>query len=341
MSNSTLNDANLKTVDLNDAVGASSGQDSKFNELVESTSCTASENIHVKSLSFPAKLHAILERSDLSDIISWMPHGRAWRVHKPKAFESKVIPVFFVQCKYSSFIRQANGWGFRRITKGPDCNAYYNEFFLRGRPQQCQNMRRPAKSMKRPIHPTFTPDFYALPPLDTVTNSQLESTLNNNQVIPSYRLQSVNDFICRQPLMKPQDIVQKGNLTIEDKIRQAQVDSSNLHNSMRLVSAQNPSVVDTMSNSLFLRQNLISQYLADRRALGALLSNNSLGMNPTPSPPVVIPSLNLPSASSKISEIIAATLNENERLRKLTMYQQNIITLQHKNHPFPPSSGHY
>jgi hypothetical protein len=36
---------------------------------------------------FPAKMHSILSRADLVDIIAWMPHGRSWRVLKPREFE--------------------------------------------------------------------------------------------------------------------------------------------------------------------------------------------------------------------------------------------------------------
>jgi len=64
---------------------------------------------------FPAKMHSILSRPDLADIICWMPHGRAWRVLKPREFEIRVIPTYFEHAKFSSFIRQANGWGFRRV----------------------------------------------------------------------------------------------------------------------------------------------------------------------------------------------------------------------------------
>lgn len=43
---------------------------------------------------FPAKLHSILSRPDLADIVSWMPHGRSWRILKPHEFEVKVIPTY-------------------------------------------------------------------------------------------------------------------------------------------------------------------------------------------------------------------------------------------------------
>lgn len=76
---------------------------------------------------FPAKLHDILARTDLSDIITWCPHGRAWKVLQPKVFEENIIPMYFRHCKYNSFTRQVNGWGFRRITQGRDQSAYYHE----------------------------------------------------------------------------------------------------------------------------------------------------------------------------------------------------------------------
>jgi HSF-type DNA-binding len=41
---------------------------------------------------FPAKMHAILSRKDFADIVAWLPHGRSWRVLKPREFEVKVIP---------------------------------------------------------------------------------------------------------------------------------------------------------------------------------------------------------------------------------------------------------
>jgi hypothetical protein len=64
----------------------------------------------LKKLSFPAKLHAILSHWDIEDIVSWMPHGRAWRIHDPEGFQRLIMPRFFHKCKYTSFLRQLNGW---------------------------------------------------------------------------------------------------------------------------------------------------------------------------------------------------------------------------------------
>jgi Heat shock transcription factor len=55
---------------------------------------------------FPVKLHRILSNPDFTDIICWLPHGRSWRVLKPKAFEERIIPMYFRHAKYASFMRQ-------------------------------------------------------------------------------------------------------------------------------------------------------------------------------------------------------------------------------------------
>ena len=113
--------------------------------------------------SFPVKMHAILSRPDLADIVSWMPHGRSWRVWKPREFEVKVIPTYFEHNKFSSFIRQANGWGFRRITtKGPDRNSYYHELFLQGVPHLAKMMQRPSANQKPVSDASTEPNFYGI-----------------------------------------------------------------------------------------------------------------------------------------------------------------------------------
>jgi HSF-type DNA-binding len=137
------------------------------------------------NLPFPVKLHGILSNPKLQEYVEWAPHGRAWKVLNPKAFESDVIPFFFRSDKYSSFMRQVrhsslftrdfrvtlcnegsdvvkevhailtrsstcalqvNGWAFSRITDGPDTNAYWHPLFLRGLPALASKMRRPPKT---------------------------------------------------------------------------------------------------------------------------------------------------------------------------------------------------
>jgi hypothetical protein len=46
----------------------------------------------VRSQRFPVKLYALLAQPALSNIITWMPHGRSWKVIKPRLFETSILP---------------------------------------------------------------------------------------------------------------------------------------------------------------------------------------------------------------------------------------------------------
>jgi hypothetical protein len=118
---------------------------------------------------FPEKLHEMLD-SETSPaaqaVVSWLPHGRAFVVRKPKEFTSKIMPTYFRQTKLTSFQRQLNLYGFRRITQGADAGAYYHELFLRGRPSLSQRMvRQKVKGTghKQPADASSEPNLYALP----------------------------------------------------------------------------------------------------------------------------------------------------------------------------------
>jgi hypothetical protein len=116
---------------------------------------------------FPDKLHEMLSEDDAPGIVGWLPHGRAFLVRNPRAFTEQVMPKYFRQSKLTSFQRQLNLYGFRRLTQGPDAGAYYHELFLRGRPQLCMRMvRQKVKGTghKQPADAQSEPNFYAMPP---------------------------------------------------------------------------------------------------------------------------------------------------------------------------------
>jgi len=144
-----------------------------------------------KGFNFPAKLHEILSRKDISDIISWCPHGRAWKVFKPRVFEEKIIPHYFRHSKYNSFTRQVNGWGFKRITQGPDQNSYYHELFLRGAPTLCKRMTRLKVGTKSKSQTsTSNPDFYCMHKIEPLPDPEQGNSSSSIGVIPGSNLQN-------------------------------------------------------------------------------------------------------------------------------------------------------
>jgi hypothetical protein len=135
---------------------------------------------------FPWKLHDMLrdcEKEGKSHVVSWLPHGKAFRVHKVTDFVGKILPSHFKQTKYKSFQRQLNLWGFERITRnGPEKGAYFHKSFLLDQPRLCRFLTRQRGNKK---------------------SSQLDSKLNSNSgnfsFEASFTLKADNNKSCGFP----------------------------------------------------------------------------------------------------------------------------------------------
>lgn len=118
---------------------------------------------------FPIKLQIVLkviEKLNHQHIISWLPHGRSFMIHRPREFEEDIMGKFFKQTKLTSFQRQLNLYDFQRITHGRDAGSYYHELFLRGKPLLAKRMiRRKVKGTKTrgSSSPDDEPNFYSMP----------------------------------------------------------------------------------------------------------------------------------------------------------------------------------
>mmetsp|Transcript_10763 Transcript_10763/g.25649 ORF Transcript_10763/g.25649 Transcript_10763/m.25649 type:complete len:558 (+) Transcript_10763:284-1957(+) len=123
------------------------------------------------SVSFPLRLHSVLERIEedgYGHICCWQPHGRCFLIHKPQEFTDTVLPNYFRQTKLTSFQRQLNLYGYQRITRGPDAGSYYHELFLRGKSFLCKRMQRTkvkGTKFKAASNPDEEPNFCKMKPV--------------------------------------------------------------------------------------------------------------------------------------------------------------------------------
>ena len=126
---------------------------------------------------FPQKLHRVLSELEEipggTEIASFLPHGRAFAIHKPKKFVEDVMPRYFRMSRFASFQRQLNLYNFSRVTEGKDKGSYYHQQFLKGRPVLCLQMRRvKLKGNGSNINICNRIDFYGMSPVQSSSEAR-------------------------------------------------------------------------------------------------------------------------------------------------------------------------
>lgn len=72
----------------------------------------------IEDMTFAQKVHHILSQPEYQKWITWLPHGRAFKILVPKLLEqSKCLLKYFGHNRYSSFLRQLNNFGFKHISQ--------------------------------------------------------------------------------------------------------------------------------------------------------------------------------------------------------------------------------
>lgn len=115
---------------------------------------------------FPKKLMRLLDDEPNPDVITWLPHGRAFVVLDTQRFLTEIHSKYYnAEAKsIKSFQRKLNMWGFKRMTGNRDHGAYYHQLFLKGYPNLIRKMvLTKRKNGIRPFpNPKQEPNFYIL-----------------------------------------------------------------------------------------------------------------------------------------------------------------------------------
>jgi hypothetical protein len=108
------------------------------------------EEQNVVKLKFPRKLHYVLEiatKAGLDHILSWQPNGYHFVIHDRPKFIALILPKYFSNIKYKSFLKQLNLYKFSRLTHGAHRGAYYHPCMVRGDPDLCDEINRQADNV--------------------------------------------------------------------------------------------------------------------------------------------------------------------------------------------------
>ena len=96
-------------------------------QQVKATHALALQKNNMQKTSFQTKLRSILSLKSIEEVVSWLPEGRIWRIHKTESFKTAVLPLFQEVSGWEAFLLVLCAHGFKEVSRGVDSVAFYNQ----------------------------------------------------------------------------------------------------------------------------------------------------------------------------------------------------------------------
>ncbi|MQM03014.1 hypothetical protein Taro_035796 [Colocasia esculenta] len=129
---------------------------------------------------FLTKTYQLVDDPAVDDVISWNEDGSTFVVWRPAEFARDLLPKYFKHNNFSSFVRQLNTYGFRKIV--PDRWEFANDCFRRGEKELLSDIhrRKVQTSAPAPAIPTAIPIAIPASVVVSPTSSADEQVVSPN-----------------------------------------------------------------------------------------------------------------------------------------------------------------
>lgn len=225
---------------------------------------------------FLTKTYQLVDDSSIDDVISWNEDGTAFIVWNTTEFARAVLPKYFKHNNFSSFVRQLNTYGFRKIV--PDRWEFQNDCFRKGEKQLLRDIQR------RKI---LSPAIAAQPVTVAIPSARLISPSNSGdeQVISSNSSPLAAPNLCQEmslgsmaELMDENERLRRENQQMSKELSQMKSLCSNIYALMSNYGNINTQAADSGSGFLTVKPlDLLQRKRVSGENHGGATSGNSDG----------------------------------------------------------------